>query len=86
MARNEQPTDSGETPGAEPLSGPPRWVKVSGISAGIVLLIAIAVMLLSGGEHGPARHGSGAAGLGPAPCVAQIEAGYQGAHHHMLQA
>lgn len=41
------------------LTGPPRWVKVSAIVAGVVILIANAVMLLSGGQHGPARHGLG---------------------------
>ncbi|KUM36452.1 hypothetical protein [Arthrobacter sp. EpRS71] len=40
-------------------TGPPRWVKVSAIVAGILLLVAVAVMVLSGGEHGPGRHGFG---------------------------
>ncbi|WP_420179884.1 hypothetical protein [Paenarthrobacter sp. TA1.8] len=40
-------------------TGPPRWVKVSAIVAGVLLLVVVAVMLLSGGEHGPGRHGIG---------------------------
>lgn len=34
----------------------PRWVKVSGIVAVLLALLVVAVMLLSGGEHGPGRH------------------------------
>jgi hypothetical protein len=33
----------------------PRWVKVFGALA-LLLLVVIAVMLLSGGNHGPGRH------------------------------
>jgi hypothetical protein len=43
----------------EALIGPPRWVKISAIAAGVLMLVVIAVMLLTGGEHGPARHGFG---------------------------
>jgi len=36
--------------------GTPRWVKVFGIVA-LVLVVAIVVMLLAGiGDHGPGRH------------------------------
>ena len=52
-----QPENS--DPAQETLTGPPRWVKVSAIVAGILLLVVVAVMLLSGGQHGPARHGFG---------------------------
>ena len=34
----------------------PRWVKVFGIAAILLLALAIVVMLLSGGRHGPGRH------------------------------
>lgn len=33
----------------------PRWVKLFGIIA-LVLVLLVGVMLLSGGEHGPGRH------------------------------
>lgn len=36
--------------------GVPRWVKVFGVVAVIVILLAIAAMILVGGEHGPGRH------------------------------
>ena len=35
--------------------GTPRWVKVSGIIALVLVLLVVVVMLISGG-HGPARH------------------------------
>lgn len=35
--------------------GTPRWVKLFGIIA-LILVLLVAVMLLSGGEHGPGRH------------------------------
>jgi hypothetical protein len=38
-----------------PTTGPPRWVKVSGIIALAVLLLLL-VLLLAGGNHGPSRH------------------------------
>lgn len=34
----------------------PRWVKVSGIIAIVLILLAVIIMLFSGGEHGPGRH------------------------------
>jgi len=36
--------------------GTPRWVKVSGILAGVVSLLLVTVMLFGGGRHGPGRH------------------------------
>lgn len=42
--------------GDDPRShGTPRWVKVFGIVAGIVVLLVLIVLLI-GGEHGPGRH------------------------------
>ena len=34
----------------------PRWVKVSGIVALILVLLVVVIMFISGGEHGPGRH------------------------------
>ena len=42
-------------------AGMPRWVKVSLAIAAVLLVLAIAVMLFGGGEHGPGRHLSGVA-------------------------
>lgn len=45
-------------------SGPPRWVKVFGITA-VVVLVLVVIMLLAGG-HNPGRHsGSGRGGHAP---------------------
>ncbi len=43
----------------------PRWVKVSAIIVGVLIVLAVIVMLAGvGGEHGPGRH-MGAAGTPP---------------------
>lgn len=37
----------------------PRWVKVSGIVLGVVVLVLVVLILTGvGGEHGPGRHQS----------------------------
>lgn len=46
--------------------GMPRWVKVFGIVAGIVVLLVAAAMFIMGGKHGPGRnlHGGGSGSVG----------------------
>ncbi len=57
---NEHPDDNGDT-GVERRSGSttgmPRWVKVSGIVALVIVLLFV-ILLLTGGpnRHGPGRH------------------------------
>lgn len=48
---------SGDGEGAQAAPGTPRWVKVFGIVT-LVVLIALGVMLATGGTegHGPGRH------------------------------
>lgn len=49
--------DTGVEPeGASPRM--PRWVKLSGLTAVVLVLLVIGLMLISGqeGEHGPGRH------------------------------
>lgn len=41
-----------------PYPGLPRWVKASGIAAGILVLLFI-ILMIAGGDHGPGRHRSG---------------------------
>jgi hypothetical protein len=52
-----------------PTAGPPRWVKISGIIA-LVLVLLLLVVLLAGGNHGPGRHQSSRGHGGPLPSVA----------------
>jgi hypothetical protein len=40
---------------AAPAGGTPRWVKVAGVIA-LVVLVMLLVALLTGGKHGPGRH------------------------------
>jgi hypothetical protein len=42
----------------------PRWVKMFLIIAAVVVVLMVAVMLVSGGKHGPGRHLSSSAWTG----------------------
>ena len=53
--------------GRGPTAGPPRWVKVAGIIALVVLAL---IVLLAGGNHGPGRHQSSSGHGGQLPSVA----------------
>ncbi|MEO6456858.1 MAG: hypothetical protein ABIO92_01080 [Chloroflexia bacterium] len=50
MSQTHERPDRGSTPGT------PRWVKVFGIVALILVLLLVVIMLIGGGEHGPGRH------------------------------
>lgn len=39
-------------------SGLPRWLRIAGICALLLALVAVVALLMSGGEHGPSRHTS----------------------------
>jgi hypothetical protein len=40
-----------------PYPGMPRWVKVSGIVVGVLVLLAVIITVTGmGGPHGPGRH------------------------------
>ena len=43
-----------------PQVGIPRWVKVFLIVAAALVVLLVALMVFSGGEHGPGRHFSSA--------------------------
>ena len=58
----------------DPTTGTPRWVKVSGLVALVLVVLFVVVMLTGrGGGHGPGRHtpGGDAGGghTGPPPGV-----------------
>jgi len=50
--------DTGVEADRESTTGMPRWVKVSGIIVGILVLLVIVLALTGvlGGQHGPGRH------------------------------
>lgn len=51
----EPPANTGDDTRARP--GTPRWVKVFGIIALVLILLVVGVLLFGGAEHGPGRHG-----------------------------
>jgi hypothetical protein len=56
---SSSPESNGNTgvgPGRELTPGMPRWVKVFGIVALVLVLLVIIMMFASGGSHGPGRH------------------------------
>ena len=64
--------DADPRPEQEPITGPPRWVRVVGIIALVVVVLFVILLLTGGpGRHGPGRH-AGAAGA--APSVASLPA------------
>ena len=78
MADRRAHADASADRSAEPDRGPaaaypgtPRWVKLLGTAALVVVLLVIIAMLAAGGQHGPGRHlPSGGAG-GQTPATAQ---------------
>ncbi len=48
--------DTGGGPNREATTGTPRWVKVFGIIALVVVLLVVVVALTGSGGHGPSRH------------------------------
>lgn len=74
--RTDDDTDRNPEPAA--ITGAPRWVKVSGAIALVVLLLFVAAMLFGGGAgHGPGRHSGG--GDDP-PASAEVEPDGNGGH------
>jgi hypothetical protein len=46
--------------GIESPPGVPRWVKVSALAVGILVVAVVALLLVTGGsDHGPGRHTPG---------------------------
>lgn len=41
------------------VDGTPRWIKVLGLAALVVVALFLVVQGLSGGDHGPGRHSPG---------------------------
>ncbi|MGH2350739.1 MAG: hypothetical protein ACRDJN_03885 [Chloroflexota bacterium] len=54
--------------------GTPRWVKVSGIIALVLVLLLLIAAVASGGQHGPMRHmPSGDAGGHTSPIALAVQ-------------
>ena len=51
-------------PSRSAAAGMPRWVKVFLITAAVLVVLVVAMMLVSGGQHGPGRHLSSSAWTG----------------------
>lgn len=58
MAEGTNDTGNGTDRRVDTPPAVPRWVKSLALVVLAVLLIAVAVMVISGGEHSPSRHGS----------------------------
>lgn len=56
-ARADPGVDPDATPADESAAGTPRWVKVFGAIALVVVVLFLVVLVIRGGEHGPGRHG-----------------------------
>jgi hypothetical protein len=73
----DRPPDTGDATGVGPdrgsTTGTPRWVKVFGIIALVLVLLFVALLLTGrGGGHGPGRHApSGDAGGHTPPPASQ---------------
>lgn len=50
------PTPPPRGAGGGPEHRTPRWVKVVAVVVGVLIVLVVAVMLFSGGNHGPGRH------------------------------
>lgn len=63
-------------PGREPSTGTPRWVKVFGIVALVLIALFVILQLLGvGGSHGPSRHSQPAGEFSGAPSSFSVMAG-----------
>lgn len=74
--KDEAGADPGHesAPGTPGYPGAPRWLKVSGIVALILVLLLVIVMFASGGNHGPGRHTpSGGAGGDVSPVAYRVQ-------------
>jgi hypothetical protein len=73
--------DTGTGPDRESTTGTPRWVKVFGIIALVLVLLFVILLVTGGGSHGPGRHtASGDAG-GQTPSHSSVtESGGVGGH------
>jgi hypothetical protein len=58
-------------------TGTPRWVKIFGIIALVLVLLVVIMMFIGGGDHGPGRHISSGNFGAPTPPSTVTEHGMQ---------
>ena len=63
--------------GSPPYPGTPRWVKVSGIIALVLVLLVVIMMIIGPGDHGPGRHAPSGGPGGQTPPSSITEHGVQ---------
>jgi hypothetical protein len=56
-----------------PTSRAPRWVKVCGVIALVVIVLVLILAIFGGGRHGPARHTSSTDLEGQRPISSVVE-------------
>jgi hypothetical protein len=71
----ESGDDTGLGPDRGSTTGTPRWVKVFGLIAAVVVVLFVVLLLFGSGGHGPGRHAGGDGGQTPAPNVTGGDAG-----------
>ena len=84
MADSPPYRDTGDETGAGPDPGPttgaPRWVKVFGLIAVVLILLVAVLLLVGGGSHGPGRHASSGDADGRTPPSSVESSGAGGGH------
>jgi len=78
----DRPPDIGDDTGVRPTAdrppSTPRWVKVTGIIVGVLVLVFVILLFIRGpGGHGPGMHGGGG---GEAPASSVVALGGVGGH------
>jgi hypothetical protein len=63
--------DTGVGPDRGSTTGTPRWVKVFGVIALVLVVLLVILMLTGRGNHGPGRHAGDAGGHTPLGGVTQ---------------
>jgi hypothetical protein len=56
-------SDNGVRPTKDRPPRTPRWVKVFGIIAIVLVLLVVGLMFFGGGQHGPMRHMPSSSGI-----------------------
>lgn len=73
--------ETGVEPDRESTPGTPRWVKVFGVIALVLVVLVVVMLVTGGGNHGPGRHTGGSGDRGGETTTAGVrEPGGAGKH------